>query len=311
MEHEHHKEEVIEIKIPKFLKIEHLRRNPWIISTLVFGILSAVLIANSFYGTSFSGGSISPDEAGAKIAKFLNENAGAEVTVNDVSTESGMYKVNLNYQGGLIPIYVTKDGKYFIQSPVSLDENPDGNSNTGKVSAGIDDDAVLGDENAPITIIEFSDYECPFCKKFWVETLPSLKSQYIDSGKVKLVFRDLPLSNIHPLAQISAEAAECVGEKGGDKAYFEMHDKMFENQEILSEANLKKWAAEIGYNIDSCLDSGKYKNEVLKDGADAEAAGGSGTPYFVIMKSGESEGVALNGAYPFESFKEIIDGLND
>src|SRR3990167_5491591 len=111
---------------------------------------------------------------------------------------------------------------------------------TGNVQAGtqepttakatVDDDAVLGNENAPVTIIEFSDYQCPFCRKFWTETLPSIQKEYIDTGKVKFVYRDLPLTSIHPSAQPAAEAANCVREKGGDEAYFKMHDKIFQEQ---------------------------------------------------------------------------------
>src|SRR3989338_6499480 len=116
-----------------------------------------------------------------------------------------------------------------------------------QVVASEDDDAILGDKNAEVTIIEFSDYQCPFCGRFWSDTLPSIKSEYIDSGKVKLVFRDFPLTSIHPLAQPSAEAVECVREKGGDEAYYKMHDKIFANQPSLSESNLKAWAKELGY----------------------------------------------------------------
>ncbi len=192
------------------------------------------------------------------------------------------------------------------------------------VKASIDDDAVLGNENAKITIIEFSDYQCPFCRKFWTETLPQLKSTYIDTGKVKLVFRDLPLASLHPMAQASAEAAECVREKGGDSAYFKFHDKLFEEQNIIDSGNkagpvtrtatytnddLKKWAKAVGYDISSCLDSGKYKSEVAKDSADASAAGIQGTPGFVIMKSGDKEGIPLAGAYPFSQFQQIIEQL--
>ena len=170
-----------------------------------------------------------------------------------------------------------------------------------QVVASEDDDAILGDKNAEVTIIEFSDYQCPFCGRFWSDTLPSIKSEYIDSGKVKLVFRDFPLTSIHPLAQPSAEAVECVREKGGDEAYYKMHDKIFANQPSLSESNLKAWAKELGYDITSCLDSGKFKNEVQKDTQDAQAAGGRGTPYFVI------NGKPLSGAQPFSAFKQIID----
>jgi len=188
-----------------------------------------------------------------------------------------------------------------------------GNSVGGTVSASIDDDAVLGDANAPVTIIEFSDYQCLFCRKFWTETLPSIKSEYIDTGKVNLVYRDFPLASIHPMAQPSAEAAECVREFGGDEAYFEYHDKMFEEQNLLgagtiqyTTADLKSWASELGYNIASCLDSGKYASEVQKDTRDAQAAGGTGTPYFVVIGS-DGKGTALSGAQPFSAFKQAID----
>jgi len=190
------------------------------------------------------------------------------------------------------------------------------------VSASEDDDAVLGDKNAPVTIIEFSDYQCPFCRKFWTETMPLIRSEYIDTGKVKFIYRDFPLTSIHPAATPAAEAAECVrdaaGGKGkGDSAYFKMHDKIFQEGNKLdggdpikgpvkgtaqfTSEDLKKWAKDIGYDIGSCLDSGKFRNEVQKDTADAQASGGQGTPYFVI------NGKPLSGAQPFSAFKQVID----
>lgn len=202
---------------------------------------------------------------------------------------------------------------------------------TGNVQAGtqepttakatVDDDAMMGDENAPVTIIEFSDYQCPYCRKFWLETYPQIKSEYIETGKVKLVFRDFPL-NFHAMAQPSGEAAECVRELGGDEAYFEMHDKMFSEQQLLDSGSvtgavtttatytnqdLKDWAKEIGYDISSCLDSGKYKNEVLKDASAAQSAGLRGTPGFVVLNSGDNEGRTLKGAYPLNAFKQALD----
>jgi len=173
----------------------------------------------------------------------------------------------------------------------------------GKISASIDDDPFIGNEDAPVTIIEFSDYQCPFCGKFWRETLPSLKSEYIDTGKVKFVYRDFPLSSIHPLAIPAAEAAECVRDAAGgsDEVYFEYHDLIFTNQQSLSVTNLNAWAQQLGYNIDSCLESGKFRGEVQKDLADAQAAGGRGTPYFLV------NGNPLEGAYPIDAFRQIID----
>jgi len=188
----------------------------------------------------------------------------------------------------------------------------------GKISASVDDDPFIGSEDAPVTIIEFSDYQCPFCRKFWTETLPSLKSEYIDTGKVKFVYRDFPLASLHPMATPSAEAAECVRDVAGgsDEAYFAYHDKIFEEQNILDSGSprgpvrstvtytttdLKTWAQEIGYDIDSCFDSGKFKSEVQKDLADAQSAGGQGTPYFLV------NGNPLSGAYPFSTFQQIIE----
>jgi len=178
----------------------------------------------------------------------------------------------------------------------------------GKASASVDDDAVLGDPDAPVTIIEFSDYQCAYCGRHYTQTLPLIKSEYIDTGKVKLVFRDFPLASLHPMAIPSAEAAECVRDvAGNDEAYFEYHDIIFENQNLLSTDNLKSWAKNLGYNIDSCLDSGKFKNEVQKDSVDAQSAGFGGTPGFLIMKSGAKEGTPLKGAYPFSAFQQIIE----
>ena len=177
---------------------------------------------------------------------------------------------------------------------------------TAQVKVSIDDDAILGDKNAPVTLIEFSDYQCPFCGRHYTQTWPSIKSQYVDTGKVRVVFRDFPLESIHPQAMPAAIATECVREKGGDKAYFEYHDVLFENQQSLSTENYKLWAKDLGYNIDTCLDSGKYRSEVQKDLQDATAAGGQGTPFFVII--GEDGSTRLiSGAQPFTNFQSAID----
>ena len=179
--------------------------------------------------------------------------------------------------------------------------------------ATADDDPVLGNPNAEVTIIEFSDYQCPFCRKFWTDTLPQIEKEYIGTGKVKLVFRDFPLS-FHPNAGPAAEAANCAREKGGDEAYYKMHDKIFSEQNKLDGGTvqstifdgwdskvLKQWAKDLGYDIGSCLDSGKYASEVQKDFDDGANAGVSGTPAFFV------NGQILEGAQPFSVFKQVID----
>lgn len=180
----------------------------------------------------------------------------------------------------------------------------------------IDDDAVLGEANAKVTMIDFTDYECPFCKKYVDETFAQIKKDYIDSGKIKYVVRDLPLS-FHQNAHKEAQAAECAREQGGDETYFKYHDEIFKrttsNGTGLALDQLSVIANYLGLDDDalqSCLDSEKYKAEVDKDLADASTVGASGTPTFFIGKSNNSgtiTGTKLVGAQPFSAFKAIID----
>lgn len=185
--------------------------------------------------------------------------------------------------------------------------------------ASVDDDPVLGDKNAPVTIVEFSDYECPFCKRHFDETLPQLIENYVDTGKVKIVFRDFPLSFHDPLATKEAVAANCAREQGGDSKYFEYHNEVFtrtkSNGNGLAEADLTTIATDLGLNLSSfntCITDPAQTDEVKKDIADGSAAGASGTPTFVIGKStanGEIDGDLVVGAQPYAAFQAIIDPL--
>lgn len=112
---------------------------------------------------------------------------------------------------------------------------------SAKVS--IDDDPVLGRADAPVTLLEFSDYQCPFCARFFRDTLPTLKAEYIDTGKVRYVFRDFPIDQLHPYARKAAEAANCAGDQG---RYWEMHDLLFENQSAMQVERLKAYAKGLG-----------------------------------------------------------------
>ncbi len=166
-----------------------------------------------------------------------------------------------------------------------------------------DDDAVKGDPDAPITIIEFSDFQCPFCGRWNEQTLPQLQKDYIDTGKVKLVYRDFPLS-FHPFAEPAAIAAECAREQGDDATFYKFHDAIFANQASLSDDMLKKAAKDLGLDekkFADCTSSGKYREEVQADFAAGSQYGVSGTPSFFI------NGVKLVGAQPYAAFKTIID----
>lgn len=193
---------------------------------------------------------------------------------------------------------------------------PSDDQPSGPVKVSVDDDPVMGNKNAPVTVIEFSDYECPFCKKSFTDVLPELKKNYIDTGKVKLVYRDYPLS-FHANAGKEAEAAECARSLGNDATYYKFHDQIFakttSNGTGLALTELPVIAKNLGLNVtqfQQCLDSGKFADEVAKDMADGTAAGVSGTPSWIIGASsqdGQIEGQLIVGAQPFSVFKTIID----
>lgn len=168
------------------------------------------------------------------------------------------------------------------------------------VEVSIDDDPIKGKKDAKVTIIEFSEFQCPFCKRYYDETYNQIIKEYVDTGKAKYVFRDFPLS-FHQFAQKASEASECAHEQ--DK-FWEYHDKLFENQQALDISNLKKYAKGLKLDEDKfndCLDSGKYEDEVKKDMQDGISYGVQGTPAFFI------NGKLISGAQPYENFKVIID----
>jgi protein-disulfide isomerase len=185
--------------------------------------------------------------------------------------------------------------------------------NVQPISVSIDDDPIRGDQNAPITIVEFSDFQCPFCARFHIQTLPLILEQYVETGKVKLVYRDFPIQNIHPNAISAAVASECAHEQ--DK-YWEYHDALFENQQVWNNAEttstitiFKEFATKLELNqeqFNSCLDSGKYIDEISNDLKDGRNYGITGTPGFFIGNE-EIGFVKINGAQPFEAFKSVID----
>ena len=184
-----------------------------------------------------------------------------------------------------------------------------------KISA--DNDPIIGNPDAPITIIEFSDFQCPFCARFHIQTLPLILEEYIEQGKVKLVFRDFPIQSIHPNALPASIAAECANEQGKFK---EMHDMLFDNQNEWNKqdtvdalSSFSQYATNIQLEqetFDSCLTNGKYIEEIKKDLDDGRDYGVSGTPGFFVGND-EIGYVELKGAQPFESFKKIIDAQLD
>ena len=173
-----------------------------------------------------------------------------------------------------------------------------------------DDDWYRGGKNAEVTIVEFSDLECPFCKTFH-PTMQQVVDEYGD--KVKWVYRHFPLTSIHSKAQKEAEAAECAGELGGNTGFWSYIDRVYEvtpSNNGLDLAKLPEIAQEIGLNkqkFETCLNSGKYAKKVQADAQSGVAAGARGTPYSVIIAGDQK--IPLSGAMPFAQIKSAIDSL--
>lgn len=164
------------------------------------------------------------------------------------------------------------------------------------------DDPSVGPRNSPVTIVEFGDFECPFCQAFY-PTMRSLMSRYQD--KVFFQYRDLPLSSIHDNAQKAAEAAECVHEQG-NTAFWKYHDILYENQHDLTSQALESYARQTGIDMityTSCFESGKYTDEVKADYSDALSVGATGTPTLFI------NGVRVTGVISEAKLMQVIDQL--
>ncbi|MBE0697447.1 MAG: DsbA family protein, partial [Anaerolineaceae bacterium] len=163
----------------------------------------------------------------------------------------------------------------------------------------IDDDPVRGVDSAAITIIEFSDYQCPFCRQWHEDVLPQLQAKYGD--KIRMVYRDFPLYSIHPSAESAAIAANCAGEQN---RYWDYGDLLFTHQDSLNTQTYEKLAQDLKLDLSSfkqCIAENRYKDEVDADFNFASELGVRSTPTFFI------NGLAVVGAQPFEVFEQIID----
>jgi protein-disulfide isomerase len=182
-------------------------------------------------------------------------------------------------------------------------ETPGGNQQVAaqkikRYDVPVDDDPSIGPANAPITIIEFSDYECPYCQRFQQEVFPKILQTF--PTQVRLVYRDFPLST-HPDAEPSAEAANCANEQG---AYWKYHDKLFSGQYGLGTDAYLKYASDLGLDTTAftkCLEDHRYQKEVQADFQYAAALGVNSTPTFFL------NGLPIVGAQPFEVFQEVIN----
>ncbi len=214
------------------------------------------------------------------------------------------------------PLVLVEQPKPTSTQPPLPVQQPTQPSGPQIIQVSLDDDPVKGNPDAAITIVEFSDFQCPFCKRFHQTTLPLIQENYIDTGKVKFVYRDFPIESLHPNGAFpAAVASECADEQG---MFWQYHDKIFQNQKnwerlaadgVVNE--LKAYAVQLGLGtnqFNDCLNSGKYLDEVNKDLRDGNSYGVTGTPAFFIGNE-ESGYIKLTGAQPYSVFQNVLDQM--
>ena len=172
-------------------------------------------------------------------------------------------------------------------------------------------DHIRGNPNAPIMMVVYSDFDCPFCTQFHA-TMKQVTDTYGAGGKVAWVFRNFPIAQLHPNASKIAEASECVAELGGNDAYWKFADAVYNKptNTFTDMTKLPDFAARAGVDktkFATCLSSGKYTKKIADDVVAAQKAGGKGTPYPVIIAGDQS--ASLPGAVPFEQVKQALDSL--
>jgi protein-disulfide isomerase len=179
-----------------------------------------------------------------------------------------------------------------------------------KASLKLDRREYMGSKDAPVTMVEFTDYQCPFCQRFHMNTFPEIKKNFIDTGKVKFYSVDMPL-NFHPNAAKAAEAARCAGEQ---MRFWAMHDLLGANAAKLDLDSMTGFAKQIGLNTDAfrkCVESGKHAAAVQADLQEVSRVGATGTPTFLVGAS-TAEGVTgelIEGALPYPMFEQKLNSL--
>ena len=203
-------------------------------------------------------------------------------------------------------------GTIFLTGGGSLDSNTprSGTPNDSEVAEESDFEAViniegwsfLGDEDAPVVMVEYSDFACSFCARFWGDTLPLIKERYVDTGQVKFVYKDFPVVG----GAMAAEAAHCASEQD---AYWEYHDLLFsrvnQDRQTWNDVEVHRDYAN-RLNLDAtalveCFKSRRYQEKISESAREAQALGGSGTPFFVV------NGTPISGAQPFCVFQQAIE----
>jgi len=209
--------------------------------------------------------------------------------------------------GGLIAAALFLGGR---SVPAERAEEPQ--ASLDAVREVTDKDHIMGDPNAKVVVVEYSDFECPFCKSFH-QTMNRIMDEYGDSGTVAWVYRHFPLDSIHTKARIEAVASECAAEQGGNTAFWAFTNRFFEvtpsNDQTDIQNVIPAIADEIGLEKEAfltCLESGRYDEHVQEDLDNAIATGGRGTPWSVVLLP-DGKKVQISGGQPYASVKQLIE----
>lgn len=174
---------------------------------------------------------------------------------------------------------------------------------------GRDDGRTRGDPHAPVTLIEYSDFTCGYCQKFFRETWPRLSAKYVDTGKVRFIYRDYPRAD-RGLGFDTAMASRCAGAQG---RYWPMHDQLFANSGQYASGDFPAYARAMGLDVQAftaCVQGGTHRDAIFRDRAEANGLGFRGTPGFLLLKTapdGKERPIGIPGAFPYEVFEEQID----
>lgn len=256
----------------------------------------------------YTGEALTENDAEARLNWVLNDvllPEGTNAVIESFEEESGLWRGDVLIDNQALLVHMSIDGKYLFPQAIDilqieLEDDPttiEPVPPPSDVEINLEGVRGLGDPNAPVVMVEWSDFRCPFCQRFWQETLPSIKEAYVDTGQVYFVYKDFPVVG----GENEAHAAWCAYEQD---AFWEYHDVLFENLQQGSMANFLTWAEELGLDRDAfeeCMQTGRYEDNVIEEAREGQMFGVTGTPGFYI------NGELLAGAQPFEAFQAVIE----
>lgn len=322
----HSKDDVIEIPLGKLLK--PFKKNPWAVVSLLLAVAVIVLIVLLVNGGSSGGSKVGKEQVSASLLSFVKSQGSADVSIVSIGEEKGLYKAVLLYQGQEMPVYVTYDGSYLITNPISLTgDNTNTNTNAQvdsnkRVEIDAGDSPSKGSKTAKVTVVEFSDFSCPFCvaasgdnealnaymkqrDTTWEPIVTNLIKDYVDTGKVRLVVK---YTYGHGGGNPAQLVAWCLNEQN---LYWKFYPKAFATYDLNSQTQavedldkMKEVARSVGANmprLQTCLDSKKFDSKLQSEQAEGSAAGVQGTPAFFV------NGKLVSGAVSYLEFKQLVE----